>query len=407
MSQHQQPAAYPTHSAAVPVAKARSHTIPTLIAYGVLLAGALGYGGYWALSAQYHESTEDAYVDGNVVPVTSQGTGTVTAIYGDNTDNVPTGKVLLMLNQVDARLALERAEAQLAKTVRQVRGQFSSASQMQANIDLRRADLSRTQADLVRRVSLVKTGAISNEDFRHAEEGVRSAQAALNAAEQQFAGNHALVDSISVDKHPDVVMAAMQVRDAYVARARTELRAPVAGMVTKRNVQVGQRVSPGMALMSIVPLDHLWVTANFKESQLRDIRIGQTVRLSADVYGRSVEYAGKVVGVDAGTGSAFSLLPAQNATGNWIKVVQRVPVRIAVDAKQMASHPLRLGLSMKVEVDTRERQGQALALASAVGPQAYATQVFDGEQTGAETAVRQIILANLAARPAQVGKTKP
>lgn len=406
MSQTQKPSAQPPLSAAGPVAKARTHTIPTLIAYGVLLAGCLGYGGYWALSAQYQESTEDAYVDGNVVQVMPQGTGTVTAINADNTDNVPAGKVLLTLNPVDVRLALDRAEAQLAKSVRQVRGQFSSASQMQANIDLRRTDFSRAQADLERRVPLVKTGAVSNEDFHHAEESVRSAQAALAAAEQQFAGNHALVDSISVEAHPDVVMAATQVRDAYVAKARTELRAPVGGMVTKRNVQVGQRVSPGMALMSIVPLDHLWVTANFKESQLRDIRIGQTVKLAADVYGRSVEYAGKVVGLDAGTGSAFSLFPAQNATGNWIKVVQRVPVRIAMDANQLASHPLRLGLSMKVEVDTRERQGQPLALASLVGPQAYATQVFDGEQTGAEKVIRQIILANLAAKPAKVKKTK-
>ncbi|HXD42713.1 MAG TPA: HlyD family efflux transporter periplasmic adaptor subunit [Ramlibacter sp.] len=406
MSQTQRPAAHPTQSADVPVAEGRRHTIPTLIAYGVLLAGCLGYGGYWALSAQYRESTEDAYVDGNVVQVTPQGSGTVTAINADNTDDVPAGKVLLTLNPVDARMGLERAEAQLAKTVRQVRGQFSSASQMQANLDLRRIDFSRAQSDLERRVPLVKTGAVSNEDFRHAEEAVRSAQAALAAAEQQFAGNYALVDSISAEAHPDVVMAATQVRDAYVASARTELRAPVGGMVTKRNVQVGQRVSPGIALMSIVSLDHLWVTANFKESQLRDIRIGQPVRLTADVYGRSVEYVGKVVGLDAGTGSAFSLFPAQNATGNWIKVVQRVPVRIAMDANQLASHPLRLGLSMKVEVDTRERQGQPLALASLVGPQAYETQVFEGEQTGAEKVIRQIILANLAAKPAKVKKTK-
>lgn len=404
MNQTQHPPAPQTHSPTVRAAQARRHAIPTLVASGILLAGCLGYGGYWVLSAQYRVTTEDAYVDGNVVQVTSQTTGTVTAINADNTNSVQMGKVLLTLNPVDARLALERAKAQLAKTVRQVRGQFSSASQMQANIESRRTDLSRVQADLERRAPLVKTGAVSAEDFRHAEEAVRSAQAALAAAEQQFVGNQALVERISVEEHPDVVMAAMQVRDAYIAAARTELRAPVGGMVTKRSVQVGQRVSPSMALMSIVPLDHLWVSANFKESQLRDIRIGQTVRLKADVYGHSVEYAGRVVGLDAGTGSAFSLLPAQNATGNWIKVVQRVPVRIALDPKQLASHPLRMGLSMKVEVDTRERQGQSLPRAA--DSQSYETQVFDGEQVGADRLIKQIIQTNLAATPRKAGKAK-
>jgi membrane fusion protein (multidrug efflux system) len=384
---------------------ARRHTLPTLIASSILLAAGLGYGAYWTLSAQYRETTEDAYVEGNVVQVTPQTTGTVTAILADNTEYISAGKVLLTLNPIDARLALQRAEAQLAKTVRQVRGQFSSASQMQANIDLRRADLSRAQADLERRAPLAKTGAISAEDFRHAEEAVRAAQAALAGAEQQFAGNQALVERTSIADHPDVVMAAMQVRDAYIAASRVELRAPVGGMVTKRNVQVGQRVGPGAPLMSVVPLDQLWVSANFKESQLRHIRVGQTVNLTADVYGRTVEYTGKVVGLDAGTGSAFSLMPAQNATGNWIKVVQRVPVRIALDANQLASHPLRIGLSMKVEVDTRERQGQALALAPAANPRAYETQVFDGEQTGAEEIINNIILTNLATKPAAAGKT--
>jgi membrane fusion protein, multidrug efflux system len=398
MSQSQQP---PT------LGGARRHTIPSLVAAGVFFSTCLAYGAYWVLSAQFRETTEDAYVEGNVVQVTPQTSGTVTAINADNTDYVPAGKILLTLNPIDARLALQRAEALLAKTVRQVRGQFSSAAQMQANIDQRRADLTRAQADFERRSALISTGAVSGEDFRHAEEAVRAARAALVAAEQQFAGNQALVDRISIEDHPDVVMAALQVRDAYIAATRAELRAPVGGMVTKRNVQVGQRVSPGAPLMAIVPLDQLWVSANFKESQLRDIRIGQPVKLTADVYGDAAEYDGKVIGQDAGTGSAFSLMPAQNATGNWIKVVQRVPVRIALDAKQLASHPLRVGLSMKVTVDTHDRQGQALALVQTADPQAFATRVFDGEQTGAEELVRKIILTNLAARLTETGKPKP
>lgn len=382
---------------ALPAAK--RHTIPTLIASAILLAGGLGYGAFWAFAAQYREVTEDAYVEGNVVQVTTQTVGTVTEIGADNIDVVAAGEVLLKLNPADARLGLQRAEAQLAKAVRQVRGQFSAASQMQANIELRRADLSRAKADLERRAPLAKTGAVSAEDFRHAEEAVRAAQAALTAAEQQFVGNQALVERVSIEDHPDVVVAAMQVRDAHLAAARTELRAPVGGMVTRRSVQVGQRVSPGTPLLAIVPLDHLWVSANFKESQLRDLRVGQSVRLTADVYGRAVEYRGKVLGTDAGTGSAFSLLPAQNATGNWIKVVQRVPVRIALDAGQLTEHPLRIGLSMKVEVDTRKREGQPLALAPAASRQAYETRVFAEEASGVEARINKIVRDNLTAKP--------
>lgn len=201
-------------------------------------------------------------------------------------------------------------------------------------------------------------------------------------------------------------MAAIQLHDAYLAAARTELRAPVSGMVARRNVQVGQRVSPGTPLLSIVPLDHLWVSANFKESQLRDLRVGQPVRLTADVYGQAIEYRGKVLGTDAGTGSAFSLLPAQNATGNWIKVVQRVPVRIALDAGQLAEHPLRIGLSMKLEVDTRNREGQPLALAPAASRQTYQTSVFAEEASGVEARIKEIIRANLSANPLAGGSIK-
>ncbi|OWW20553.1 efflux RND transporter periplasmic adaptor subunit [Noviherbaspirillum denitrificans] len=386
-----------------PASAEKRHALATRVSFAVLLAAGLALGGYWMMSGRYQEATEDAYVEGHVVHVTPQTSGTVTAVHADNTDYIAAGKVLLTLNPVDARVSLQRAEAQLAKAVRQARGQFSSASQMQASIELRRADLSRALADLERRRPLVTSGAVSAEDFRHAEEAARAARAALAAAEQQFAGTQALVDRVSVADHPDVIMAAMQVRDAYIAASRAELRAPVGGMVTRRNVQVGQRVSPGATLMSIVPLDQIWVTANFKESQLRDIRVGQPVRLTADVYGSAVEYTGKVAGLDAGTGSAFSLLPAQNATGNWIKVVQRVPVRVSLDAGQLAAHPLRLGLSMKVSVDTRDRQGLALALTPRDGGHAYETRVFEDEQTGAEEIIRNIISTNLA-RQAAAGK---
>jgi membrane fusion protein (multidrug efflux system) len=347
-----------------------------------------------------HETTEDAYVDGNVVQVTPQVAGTVTFIAADNTDLVAAGQPLVRLDRVDAELALSRAESLLARAVRAARVQYAAAGQMQANLALRRADLDKAQGDLGRRRQLSASGGISGEDMRHAEQAVSTAAAALAVARQQQLGSEALVDGTTVWSHPDVLAAASQVRDAYVGLQRTELSAPVGGVVTRRNVQLGQRVAAGAALMSVVPLDQLWISANFKEAQLRHIRVGQAVRLTSDLYGDAVRYTGRIVGQDAGTGSAFSLLPAQNATGNWIKVVQRVPVRILLDAGQLARHPLKLGLSMKVDIDIRSQAGPAAAPAS-LPAKAYRTEVFAGDVGQAERRVRRIIQDNGGgARPA-------
>ncbi|WP_266169118.1 efflux RND transporter periplasmic adaptor subunit [Dyella subtropica] len=359
----------------------------------VLALGVIGAAIYWATAGQYRESTEDAYVDGNVVSVTSQVNGVVTAIGADNTDFVHAGTILVKLDDVDAELALSRAEAQLARTVRQVRAQYATAGQTRANLELREVELAKAKADLIRRQELVASGAISGEEVKHAEEAVRAATAGLGVASQQLAGSQALIDRTSIASHPDVLAAASQVRDAYVAAYRTAVPAPVTGVVTKRSVQVGQKINPGMSLMSVVPLDHLWVNANFKESQLRHIRIGQPVTLVADVYGGDVVYQGTVMGQDAGTGSAFSLLPAQNATGNWIKIVQRVPIRIALDPRQVAQHPLQLGLSMKVNVDTGKRDGSRLVTPGSPG-HGYQTDVFARELVSADALVDKIIAAN-------------
>ncbi len=339
------------------------------------------------------EVTEDAYVDGNVVQVTPQLSGSVTQIGADNTEYVRAGQVLVQLNEVDAQLALARAEAQLSKAVRQVRVEFSNASQFRANLTLRATDLSRAEADLARRHDLSSSGAISGEDMQHAEDAVKVARAALSVAEQQLASASALVDQTSITSHPEVQAAISQLRDAYIASVRTTLRAPVSGLVTKRNVQLGQRVNAGASLMSIVPPEQMWVNANFKESQLGQIRIGQPVTLSADVYGKAVHYSGRVIGQDAGTGSAFALLPAQNATGNWIKVVQRVPIRIALDARQLAAHPLKLGLSMHVAVDTSNRSGP-VAMNTVANRPAYSTDVFKHELERADQLVERIVAAN-------------
>jgi membrane fusion protein (multidrug efflux system) len=359
----------------------------------VLLLVAIGAALYWFLIAQYRESTEDAYVGGNVVSVTAQVGGVVTAIGADDTDFVKAGSSLVRLDDTDAQLALARAQAQLARTVRQVRGQYATVGQAQANLRMREVDLARTKADLAHRRELVSVGAISGEEVRHAEQAVRGANAALDAARQQLAGSRAPVDRTSIATQPEVLAAASQLRDAYVAAYRTDVPAPVTGVVTERHVQLGQKITPGVPLMSVVPLDHLWVEANFKESQLRHIRIGQPVTLSADVYGGEVTYRGTVVGQEAGTGSAFSLLPPQNATGNWIKVVQRVPIRIALDPRQVAAHPLQLGLSMRVTVATRDRDGSRLVAAGA-RPHGYRTDVFAHQLADADALVDRIIQAN-------------
>jgi membrane fusion protein (multidrug efflux system) len=372
---------------------ARSPWPGRIAALVLVLVGALALAVYWIAVGQYRESTEDAYVGGNVVSVTAQVGGVVTAIRADDTDFVQAGRSLVQLDDTDARLALARAKAQLARTVRQVRAQYAAVGQTRANLAAREVDLARAKADLAHRRELLASGAISGEEVRHATQAVRAATAALDAAREQLAGRRALVDRASIETQPDVLAAASQLRDAYVAAYRTDVPAPVAGVVTGRHVQLGQKIAPGVPLMSVVPLDHLWVEANFKESQLRHLRIGQPVELTADVYGNQVVYRGTVMGQEAGTGSAFSLLPAQNATGNWIKVVQRVPIRIALDSRQVAAHPLQLGLSMRVTVDTRERSGARLASMKSPA-HGYRTDVYAHQLADADALVAQVIQAN-------------
>jgi membrane fusion protein (multidrug efflux system) len=357
-----------------------------------VLAGA-AYGVYWALVSRYLQSTDDAYVAGNVVQITPQIAGTVVSIRADDTQFVQAGQTLVELDQADSKVALDRAEAELAKTVREVRNLFATTAQLRATTELQQSDLKRAEDDLARRERLGASGAVSGEELQHARDAVRSAQAALAAANQQLEANRARTDRTTVENHPDVQAAAARVRDAYLSYARTILPAPVAGFVAKRSVQLGQRVSPGAALMAVIPLNAVWVDANFKEAQLPGMRVGQPVTLTADLYGGKVTYHGQVAGFGAGTGSAFAVLPAQNATGNWIKIVQRVPVRVALDPQELAAHPLQIGLSMQVEVDTHERGGDRLPQ-TAQAPQDYTTSVFRPLDDMASARVKQIIAAN-------------
>jgi membrane fusion protein (multidrug efflux system) len=281
----------------------------------------------------------------------------------------------------------------LAKTVREVRNLFATTGQLQASVAVRQTELSQAQNDLTRREQLAKSGAVSGEELQHARDAVKATQSALLAAQQQMVANRARIDHTTLEDHPDVRNAAAAVRNAYLNYARTVLPAPVSGFVARRNVQLGQRVGPGATLMAVVPLDQVWVDANFKEPQLAGMRIGQPVTLTADLYGSSVTYHGKVAGFGAGTGSAFALLPAQNATGNWIKIVQRVPVRIALDPVEITAHPLQIGLTMKAEVNVRNNTGARLPQL-ANNQVAYATDVFQSTDASADARVREIIVAN-------------
>jgi membrane fusion protein, multidrug efflux system len=357
----------------------------------VIVIAAIAYGLYYFLIARFREETDDAYVNGNVVQITPQVVGTVVAVRADDTQVVQQGQALVQLDPADSRVALQQAEADLAQIVRQVRTLYVNNNQYQAAVMQRQADLTRAQDDLRRRMTVAQTGAVSQEEIAHARDTVKAAQAALDAAEQQLAANRALTANVSIDRHPNVLAAAAKVRDAYLAYARNTLPAPVTGYVAKRSVQVGQRVSPGTPLMAIVPLNEVWVDANFKEVQLKHMRIGQPVELIADVYGSSVVYHGKVQGFSAGTGSAFSLLPAQNATGNWIKVVQRLPVRVQLDAEELKKHPLRIGLSMTATVSIKSEEAGELGNAPNT---VYQTDVFEGYGKQADDEIAHIISQN-------------
>lgn len=363
-----------------------------LILGGFLILGG-AYAVYWDLDLRYTAYTDDAYVSGNVVEITPRVSGTVVSIGADNTQFVKAGQTLVRLDPADAKVQLQEAEAQLAKTVRQVRNLFATSSELEANVQVRRTELAKAQSDYARRAHLARSGAISQEELQHAADAVRAARAALIAAQQQVAANRAWIDGTTVETNPAVRDAAAAVHAAYLNYARTVLPAPVSGFVARRDVQLGERVSTGTPLMAVVPLNQVWVDANFKESQLDSMRVGQPVTLTSDLYGSGVVFHGRVVGFGAGTGSAFSLLPAQNATGNWIKIVQRVPVRVALDPRELARHPLQIGLSMKAYVDIRDASGQRLPEV-AKDDHDYSTNVFQSVTAQADRTVRRIIAEN-------------
>jgi membrane fusion protein (multidrug efflux system) len=365
-----------------------------LIVAGVFILGGLAWFLLWIFIFSTREKTDNAYVGGNQVAISAQVPGTVVAILADDTEHVEAGQVLVRLDSTDGEVRLQQARSSLAKAVRGVRQQTSSASSADAQVAAQQLALKKAEADLTRRLPLLAAHAESPEIVQHLRNGVAQARAALEAAQAQATAAHAATEGTDTAQNPDVLLARANFRATWVAAQRNAIYAPVSGYVAQRSVQLGNSVQAGQQLMTIVPLHNLWIDANFKESQLRHIRIGQPVKIVSDLYGNDAEFHGKVIGLGAGTGSVFSLLPAQNATGNWIKVVQRVPVRISLDNKELDKHPLRIGLSTQATVDITNDKGRVLADGSTQQPAAQ-TSVYDQMGSKADAEADQIIRDNL------------
>ncbi|CDG22102.1 Multidrug resistance protein A [Xenorhabdus poinarii G6] len=357
-----------------------------------LLLGA-SYTVYWFIALRYQQETDNAYVSGNQIQLMSQISGSVVTVNFDNTDFVKSGQPLVQLDPRDAELALKRAENELANTVRATHQHMVDSKRYQATIALKKIALRKAQSDLDRREILGTKDLIGKEELQHMRENVAAAQADLDIAIAQYESNQAIILDTPLEKQPTIEKAASGVRDAWLALQRTHIVSPVDGYVARRSVQIGSRINSGTPLMAIVPADTMWIDANFKETQLANMRIGQPAKIISDFYGDDVVYTGKVAGIEMGTGSAFSLLPAQNASGNWIKVVQRLPVRIEFEPEQLKQHPLRIGLSTKVIVDTTHTDGTALATTERTLP-AYHTNALTIDMAPANRIVTDIINRN-------------
>jgi membrane fusion protein, multidrug efflux system len=372
----------------------------------VVLCG-LGFLGYWFFDGRYYESTDDAYVNGDVVQITSEIPGTVLGLKVDDTQLVHAGQPLLELDPADAKIAEANAEADLARAVRQVRGLFAQGKELHAQIEQREQAERTADDDLKRRGGLLVDGAISDEELSHARDAVTTTRANVAAARQQLSQTIAQIDGTTVADHPQVLAAEAAVRNAALSLHRTELTSPVSGVIARRSVQVGQRVAAGTPLLAVVPLDDVWIDANFKEVQLERMRAGQPVTAHTDLYGSAVTYHGHLVGIAAGSGNAFALLPSQNASGNWIKIVQRLPVRILLDPNELKAHPLRVGLSTTVRVDLHDASGPLVTTAVRNVPQP--TQASAGNDPAVDTRIAAIIADNAgpkAHEPARLSRKR-
>ena len=359
----------------------------------LLLLIAIGSAAYWFFFIKGFEETEDAYVSGNQVMVSAQVAGNISKINVDNMDPVQAGDVLLELDDTNTKLSFEQAKSNLANAVRQISQLNYTVKQLKSAVRANEITLAQAQGNLNRRVQLVKDGAIDKESFQHAKEAVELAKANLTTSQNQLEANQALLLDGPLSEQPQIQSAVSNLKQAWLNLERTKIRSPIKGYVARRNAQVGQAVSVGGALMAVVTTDQMWLDANFKETQLTHMRIGQPVEIHFDLYGKDKTFNGKVVGIEVGTGSAFSLLPTQNATGNWIKVVQRVPVRIQLDPQQLIENPLRIGLSATVKVNVSDSQGETLR-DQAPATTLYSTNVLQYDESAINNLIESIIRDN-------------
>jgi len=375
--------------------KRNRNKVLLLVTLVICLIGA-AYFIYWFTYGRFHEYTDDAYVNGNMVMITAQVPGIVTTIYVQDTDYVMKDTPLVQLDTTDHQINLEKAKQDLAETVRKVAKLFADAKQLSAEIEEKKAIFIKNALDYERRALLAPSGSVSKEDFEHATSDMASTYFSLIGTEQAYFGVMAQIDNTTIETHPMVERAVQMVREAWIMLRRCTLYAPVTGIVAQRSIQVGKWVEPTQALLSVIPLDQMWIDANFKEVQISRMRVGQSVKLRADMYGGSVDFTGTITGVGGGTGSIFSVLPPQNATGNWIKIVQRIPVRIDIPLKALEEHPLRLGLSMEATVDTTDTAGTMSPPVRPIDQPRFITDIFANEEDGVDQVIEDIILSNMS-----------
>lgn len=375
----------------------KNKKIPLIVLGGLFLIGLIVFF-WWLIWARFTLSTNDAYVHGNQVEVYPQINGSITSIYFQETDYVKEGDPLIELDRTDALLAFEQSQAQLANTVRQVVQKFDQVYQLKAAIEVRQSELLQAQVHYNNREPLVEAGAVTKEEFQNAEIALLSAKAAICELTEQLRGAEAQIYNTSVQTHPLVLEAKEKVREAWLNLSRTCIKAPVEGYIAQRAAQVGESAMTQRPLLSIVPLDEIWVNANFKEVQLSKIKVGQTVTLTSSLYGNKVEYTGQVVGISPGTGGVFSVLPPQNATGNWIKIIQRVPVKIKLNPNDFKNHPLRVGLTMNASINLKDSVA-SVQKRSACDGSIYSTQIFDQSLMGVDPIIERIIAENINPSP--------
>lgn len=349
---------------------------------------------YWHEVWQFEESTDDAYVDGNQIAVTPRVAGVVQTLYADETDIVQEGTLLVSLDPTDYRLAFEETQHLLAEEVRQVAALFDLVEQLKAEKRMREIEKIKTDQDYRHRKELLSDGAVTMEEYEHAEATYLSTLQMLKAVDYRLAAAQAEVAHTTIETHPRVDIAKDRLCQAFLNLQRCHILAPATGMLAQRQTQVGESVKPGAPLMKLIPLDQMWVNANFKETQLEHVRLGQPVTMTSDLYGSDVVFHGKVAGLWPGTGSVFSVLPPQNATGNWIKIVQRLPVRIRLEPEELSQYPLRLGLSINVDIDTHDLRGERLPSPTSPSP-LFQTSIYNEPLKGMEELIAQIIQENL------------